>query len=273
MSTFRLIALDLDGTALRSDGRFSERTLRVLAAAASAGCVTVLVTARPPRHLRQVVRGTGLGGFAICSNGALLFDLDRDCVAEKKSLLIEEAQALVKQLRLVLPEVRFFFEAGEQYGCEPHFEIPAKHADDAADAALQRGDALTLCGLGVTKLIVQHPEHTLEALLAITRQHAGELGVTHSGADFVEVAPVGVTKAVALESLCRAHRITQREVIAFGDMPNDLPMLTWAGHGVAVANAHHEVLAVADEVTTSNDDDGVARVLERLAAAGRLRLA
>jgi hydroxymethylpyrimidine pyrophosphatase-like HAD family hydrolase len=79
---------------------------------------------------------------------------------------------------------------------------------------------------------------------------------------------VGVTKASALAALAARARIPAAEVIAFGDMPNDLPMLAWAGRAVAVANAHPAVLAAADEVTASNDDDGVALVLERLAGDG-----
>jgi hydroxymethylpyrimidine pyrophosphatase-like HAD family hydrolase len=73
-----------------------------------------------------------------------------------------------------------------------------------------------------------------------------------------------VSKATALARLCEQRNIDSRDVIAFGDMPNDLPMLSWAGHGVAVANAHPDVRAAADEVTASNDESGVALVLERL---------
>ena len=77
-------------------------------------------------------------------------------------------------------------------------------------------------------------------------------------------APPGVSKASTLARLCDQRGIDRRDVIAFGDMPNDLPMLGWAGHSVAVANAHPDVIASAHEVTASNDEAGVARVLERL---------
>jgi hydroxymethylpyrimidine pyrophosphatase-like HAD family hydrolase len=80
----------------------------------------------------------------------------------------------------------------------------------------------------------------------------------------VEISGAGVSKAFALEELATERGIPPEAVVAFGDMPNDLPMLTWAGHGVAVANAHPDVLEVAHEVTASNDDDGVAIVLERI---------
>jgi hypothetical protein len=93
--------------------------------------------------------------------------------------------------------------------------------------------------------------------------------VSHSGGrGLLEIAPRGASKASALAWLCERRGIAASEVAAFGDMPNDLPMLAWAGHAVAVANAHPEVIAAADEVTASNDEAGVARVLERVFAVG-----
>jgi hydroxymethylpyrimidine pyrophosphatase-like HAD family hydrolase len=88
--------------------------------------------------------------------------------------------------------------------------------------------------------------------------------VTTSSADLLEIAGPGVSKAVALAELAAGRGVVAADVIAFGDMPNDLPMFAWAGYAVAVANAHPEVLAAADEITVSNDEDGVAIVLERL---------
>ena len=90
--------------------------------------------------------------------------------------------------------------------------------------------------------------------------------VTYSSSEdaLLEISAAGVSKASALAAVCSARGIAAEEVIAFGDMPNDLPMLTWAGRGVAVANAHPEVLAAADEITAGNDECGVAQVLERL---------
>ena len=96
----------------------------------------------------------------------------------------------------------------------------------------------------------------------------GQVAVTSSSSEaLLEISAAGVTKASALAALAARAGIPAAEVVAFGDMPNDLPMLAWAGRAVAVANAHPEVLAVADEVTASNDEDGVALVLERLAGS------
>ena len=91
------------------------------------------------------------------------------------------------------------------------------------------------------------------------------VAVTHSSAKgLIEAAAIGVSKATTLAALAAAEGITPQESIAFGDQPNDLPMLAWAGTSCAVANAHPRVLAAATRVIASNDDDGVARVLEAL---------
>jgi hypothetical protein len=92
----------------------------------------------------------------------------------------------------------------------------------------------------------------------------GIADVYFSGTDLLEIAPAGVSKASTLERVASQWDVHADHVVAIGDMPNDIPMIRWAGRGVAVANAHPTVRAVADEVTASNDDDGVAMVLERL---------
>jgi hydroxymethylpyrimidine pyrophosphatase-like HAD family hydrolase len=94
--------------------------------------------------------------------------------------------------------------------------------------------------------------------------HLAEFSHSSTNDTLLEISAAGVSKASALARLCRQRGIEREDVIAFGDMPNDLPMLAWAGHAVAVANAHPEVIAAADEVTASNDESGVALVLERL---------
>jgi hydroxymethylpyrimidine pyrophosphatase-like HAD family hydrolase len=97
----------------------------------------------------------------------------------------------------------------------------------------------------------------------VTEVVADRAVVSYSGAPgLAEISALGVTKAAALGVWCAARGIDSADVFAFGDMPNDLPMLTWAGRSFAVANAHPDVLEIVDEVCASNDDDGVAQVLE-----------
>jgi Cof subfamily protein (haloacid dehalogenase superfamily) len=261
----RLLALDLDGTLLRSDGSISRRTRAAHMSAEERGLAVLSVTARPPRRVKQIAGATGLRGVAICSNGSLVYDLVSDLVLRQHRLDADTTAALVRSLRTALPGVAFAVEAGIDYGCEHGYAVQREHGREQHDRNMRRADALELCQEGVTKLIVQHPTQPLEALLSVARAHAGNsASVTHSGGNFAEIAAPNVSKAHALEACCQEHGITSEQVIAFGDMPNDLPMLRWAGLGIAVANAHPEVLAAADEVTRSNDADGVALVLERL---------
>jgi hypothetical protein len=96
-------------------------------------------------------------------------------------------------------------------------------------------------------------------------KHVGIEGdITYSTNNgLIEIVPLGTSKATGIDEIARPLEIAREEVVAFGDMPNDLSMLRWAGHGVAMGNAHPDVQAAADEVTTANNDDGVGRVLER----------
>ena len=170
-----LVALDLDGTLLRSDGSISTRTRRALADVEAGGIAIVSVTARPPRRVRQIARTVGLRGLAICSNGGVLYDVTADAVLRQVTLSETIAAAIVAGLRRDLPGVSFAIEAGLLYGCEASYVVQPEHARDAVDPEMLRDDALTLCRLGVTKLIVQHPEHPLDHLLRVTRGHAGTL--------------------------------------------------------------------------------------------------
>jgi len=230
----------------------------------------VILTARPPRVARVIAEAAGTRGPLICCNGALVYDPEADAVLGHAPLAAAHAAALVVALRAAVPGACFAVEMETRFGQEPAW---AALVAAAVGEPFETGtpsllaDALELCRVDVTKLIVRHPEHSVEALAEVVRELAGAgAAVTHSGGPFVELSAAGVDKASALAALCADLAIPAGDVIAFGDMPNDLPMLRWAGRSVAVANAHPAVLAAADEITASNAEDGVALVLERLLA-------
>jgi hydroxymethylpyrimidine pyrophosphatase-like HAD family hydrolase len=119
----------------------------------------------------------------------------------------------------------------------------------------------------VLKAFAHSERYQPDELLAIARElpPAREVTITQAGLGYIEICPPGVTKASGLAVVADCLGVDPRDVLVFGDMPNDLPMFGWAGWSrVAVANAHPEVLAMADEVTSSNDADGVAAYLDRL---------
>jgi Cof subfamily protein (haloacid dehalogenase superfamily) len=261
----RLVAIDLDGTLLRSDHTVSSRARNALATARAAGIEIVLATARSPRSARLIAADAGLTGTAICANGAIVYDLDTDRILEHTPLPASTAHRLVVGLRARVPGVAFGWEHELRFGSEPAYEqLRSEGWWPRPDDAYPPCDPLSWTG-PMTKLLARCPDADLEELLAVSRTLAGDdASATLAGDAFVELAAAGVGKEHAVAAIAAGRGIDRARVVAFGDHLTDAAMVAWAGHGVAVANAHPAVLAAADEVTASNDEDGVAIVLERI---------
>jgi Cof subfamily protein (haloacid dehalogenase superfamily) len=256
----RLAAIDLDGTLLRSDGMISQRSRNAIRAVRDRGVVVVIVTARGPASVTGLAREAGIEGSAVCSNGGLIVDLATGAIVRERLLETATAIQLVHALRERLPGIVFAVEH-EAFAHEDGFSA----WDWQPPPGTRVADALELLEDPATKIILRHTGHEVEMVAAVARELAGDSAtVVQSSGEAVEVTAVGVNKAAGLADVADEHDIDAADVIAFGDFLNDVPMLAWAGRGVAVANAHPEVLAIADEVTASNDDDGVAIVLESL---------
>jgi len=256
----RLVASDLDGTLVRSDQSISERTRQVLAGVERAGALFVMVTGRPPRWMAQVARDTGHRGMAVCANGALVYDLHTERVVQDFRIDGATALQLVQSLRAQVPGIAFAVEKGlDGFGRESAY-VPRWDNGEVLVAPVEE-----LVEPGVAKLLARVEGTPSDDLLARARVVLGELAeCTHSSGDgLVEISAAGVSKASGLAVLAQEWGVDAADVIAFGDMPNDLPMLAWAGRSVGMGNAHPDVLAAVDEVTATNDDDGVAQVLER----------
>lgn len=257
-----IVACDLDGTLLRRDGSVSARTVSALGAVVSAGALVVLVSARPPRWVDPVAGALPCHPLTICCNGALVYDADRRVLVDERPMAAAVALESVGRLRAELTGASFAVEIGLAYGQEPDYPNSWPLPLNATIGAVEG-----LIAGPISKLVVRHDD-TEDPWLALERAQlaVGELAeVTCSGPGApIEVAAAGVTKASTLERLADRAGIGAEGVLAFGDMPNDLPMLRWAGTSVATANAHPDVLGAADHVTGDCDEDGVADFLERL---------
>lgn len=268
----RLIATDLDGTLLDHRRELTPRTLAAVAAATALGVEFVMVTARPPRTVAPLARMLGGRIVALCGNGTLLAEFHPDEPAWRmtriKSFAAGTALEIVAQLRPLMPEAGFAVETGEEVLYEAEFRTGLVTddrrvlTDDLAGAAAAAGP--------IVKVLARSQERTADAMVRIAEQALTvDAEISHSGGrGLLEIAPPGASKASALEWLCALRGIAAAQVVAFGDMPNDLPMLLWAGIGHAVANAHPEVLAAADRVVGHHAEDGVAAALEQLLATG-----
>jgi Cof subfamily protein (haloacid dehalogenase superfamily) len=259
----RLVATDLDGTIIRSDGTISTRTVKALAAAEKAGATVVLVTGRPPRWISGIAEQTDHHGIVICSNGAIVYDLPAERVVQSTLIPSALVRTVVGLLSTALPDLGFAVENGFDV-----YRSPAYRGGWSLDVDphLLVHDLDVVIAQDAAKVLASHPEMDADELLVVSRGLAGHLiEATHSnGRGLVEMGPIGVTKGTALAALATELGIAQQDVIAFGDMPNDLPMLAWAGTSYAMANAHPDVLIAVDLKAPSNDEDGVALVLEEL---------
>ncbi len=258
----KVLATDLDGTLLGSDGTVSGRTRAALEAAWASGIETVFVTARPPRWLDELVDHVGDHGVAICGNGAFVYDVPTRTVVTERGFTTEHLVPLVADLRAALPDIGFAAERADGMGRELGFVDPYQEHYELLDDSSTTSHP-------VGKLLARSASVDAETFHRVVADVVGERAeIGFSGAvGLAEMTAPGVTKASGLAAWCAERGLGPADVVACGDMPNDLPMLAWAGHGVAVANAHTDVLAAADEIVASNDEHGVASVLERLAAA------
>ena len=264
-----MVASDIDGTLLRSDGSLAPRTKSVLDRIVARGATFVLATGRPPRWVHPIAEMTGHQGLAVCSNGAMVIDLTDERVVDQRLHPRLTALAAVEAIRAILPDAAFAVDGPSGFGHTPGYKAVFAHGRDAREASLE-----DLLDGKLTKIMLRHHEMDVDLLSALIVA-IGDLATVTYGSmgddlgpnSLIELMPFGVTKADALERIAHHFDASQPDVIAFGDMPNDVDMLAWAGHGVAMGNAHPVTKEVADEITVSNDDDGVAVVLERELAA------
>ncbi|GGL99282.1 hydrolase [Streptomyces fumigatiscleroticus] len=271
----RLIATDLDGTLLRDDKSVSPRTVAALAAAERAGVEVFFVTGRPARWMEVVSDHVHGHGLAICGNGAAVVDLHGGPGGHRfvkvRELARDNALDTVRLLREAAPGTVYAVEQTYGFYQEPdypklHMETPDAYAPAEE---LLRADG-TAAGEPVLKILAFHPDLDPDAFLTLARLAVGDrANVTRSSPSaLLEISGPGVSKASTLALCCAERGISHEEVVAFGDMPNDLEMLTWAGRSYAMGNAHPDVLAAASGRTAANNEDGVAVVIEQLLADG-----
>ncbi|WP_156112214.1 HAD family hydrolase [Prescottella defluvii] len=264
-----LVASDVDGTLIDDDERITARTRAAVQAVVDSGTPFVLATGRPPRWLGPVVDGLGFAPLSVCANGAVLYDAEADRVISAATLSLETLAWLADLVEWELPGAGL---AAERIGATAHDTATPQFvsAPGYEHAWLNPGHTVMapedLLSAPAVKMLIRVPGASSADMAAKLRPLVGERAdVTYSTDNgLLEVSAPGVTKASGLTLAARRLEVSESGIVAFGDMPNDIPMLAMAGHGVAVDNAHAEAKAVADEVTATNSDDGVARVLERL---------
>lgn len=258
----RLLAFDVDGTIMGTDGKLADRTADAIDAAVAAGAICTLATGRDWSGVHRILdRVAGLS-HALCVNGIEVFERDGSELYSVE-IAVEAAIEAVEILRLTLPDIAIGAGlAGELVG-EPG--ILALMDEGIGEFTLV-DDVLTALRPGVRDLVLWHPtlSENLDRFHVVCSEalHIEGVDVAFTGMPMIEIVPEGCGKDTGLAWLADHLGVPRADVVAFGDGLNDLAMLRWAGHGVAMGQAEPEVHAVADEVTATNDDHGVAAWLE-----------
>lgn len=263
----KLIATDLDGTIVRFDGTISKRTVNAINGARDKGALVYFVTGRPPRWLGDLIEVFGSKNMpiTICGNGALIYDVASNSILHENFLQPAVAAEVVARLRPHIVDAAFACELTDGYRREKHYHArwDVGLDPDGVDAIEEVLDHPLI------KLLVRCSTKTLsaDAMLQIAKERLGDLvEVTHSNPEdsLLEISAVGVNKGTAIALMAATHGFDAADCIAFGDQPNDVPMLKWAGRSWAMASAHREAKAASNFVAGECNDDGVAAILEEL---------
>ncbi|MDY3128195.1 MAG: HAD family hydrolase [Corynebacterium sp.] len=272
MQAPKLIASDIDGTFLNPELRVDSRNRAAIVNAVQSGVHFALCTGRPHRWLTPVLEQLPVRPLCITSNGAVVYDAAADKVLHASELMPVAMAEVVEITTSIMSRHGGVYFAVERAGCsaldplETLFVVDedfALHTEFDGFGIHPRADVI---GVPAVKLMIRSIHMDSAQMFALLNQHIDPAvaHVTYSMPDgLLEIAAPGITKEVGVKFLAEHFGIPQRDVIAFGDMPNDIEMLRWAGHGVAMGNAHPAAKDAADEVTLTNADAGVAHVLER----------
>ena len=254
----KLIVSDMDGTLLRTDDTVSGATVEELERWRADGVPVVLATGRPPRwmhDIREVLRH----GTAVCCNGAVLLDLEARKILDEDLLQPGLLQEITAELRRRQADIWFAVEHGWEFRHEaiykPRWDVDVPGVTEATLDEMVTTPA--------AKLLGRHESLPRDEFVTLVEDVVGDRAtVTNSSGDaLVEISAVGVTKASGVAKVAAGHGLGPEDVVVFGDMPNDIAAFEWVrdggGRAVAMAHAHPDLLAVATDVTGTNDDDGV----------------
>jgi Cof subfamily protein (haloacid dehalogenase superfamily) len=260
MPDFRLVVTDLDGTIVRSDGTVSARTHQAFERVRAAGVPVAGATGRGPRLTGMSRTDLPSANYFVLGGGGRVLDLtgphphvllDRRFPGAVLAELLPRLEAEYGPLELTVEalddEMAPLWSESEQWPYPDPIELHPRA--DMYAATIIKG------------FLQVAPE--LGARLTAREWHP-DVEIIQAWPGFVEIHPPGVDKASGLDVVIEQLDITPDDVLYFGDQLNDEPSFSWAGHTVAVANAHPLMLEMADDVTLSNDDDGVAAYLEKV---------
>ena len=260
----KLIGTDLDGTIVAHYGFISERTKIAFTAAHEAGIHIYFVTGRPIRWMVEIKENFNFG-IGICGNGAMLYDFINQKVLEEWLFSVKDQLETVKRLREVIPPVTFALEIDGDFYREKHY-TPRWDVGFDYEGVDKIEEAITKPALKLLARCINGEYTSDEMLILASKALDGIATVTHSNStdSLLEISADGVSKGATLSKIAARHGLTAQDCVTFGDNPNDFSMLSWASRSWAMADGHPDLMKYAKFQTDAHQEDGVAKVIERL---------
>ncbi len=253
--TPRLVALDIDGTLIDFDENVHASVITAVQATVDAGAHVVVSTGRSVFGIIPVLETFGLtSGYCVASNGAVTFTYHPTAV---RTAITFDPEPAVRAVLEHVPDALIAVEViGRGYRANRHFpegEIKGELWLESVDDLIREP---------VTRVIIRDPQSSADDFVALA-ERLGLHGTNYyvGWTAWLDLAPAGVSKASGLADIAAELGVAQADVLAIGDGRNDVEMLSWAGRGVAMGQAPDEVKQVADDVTGTWDEDGVATEL------------
>lgn len=262
LPAIKLIALDLDGTTLQSDHTISPRTRQAVQTLTQKGVHISICTGRPVRNAGDFAKALGLSQRVMLCNGAVTYDYDTDTFIHHDTLPADVATHVIDRIRTRYPQASSSMERIDGWFWDERRYKHQKPANEPTGV----GDIRDFVHDGIIKLLFKDftGAHDIEEMAQSLRDLP--VYVTWSSDSLLEVMAQGINKKHAVARWAQECGIARANTMAFGDQDNDKEMLQWAAVGVAMGNAPARIQQIADYVTSSNNDEGVARVLEQLIA-------
>lgn len=259
----KLVAIDLDGTLLRSNKRLSRANAQAIADVTNLGVHVVLASARPPRGVRDIYHRLALDTLQVNYNGALIHDMPRGKNVFHQPMPVALAKKIVKLARRKDPDVVISVEVLDKWYTD--------HVDDKLPTETSKHFSPDFVGpldafltVPVTKLMLLAPPEKLKPIHAAVRtKFANDIAILISDDYLIQLVHKQVDKASALKLVAEQYNIPREQIMAIGDAPNDIGMVQWAGLGIAMDNAWPQLKKVANHIAPPNDNDGVAHVLKK----------
>lgn len=266
---YKILALDIDGTLLNTKKEITPAVGRAIEGLQERGIPVLIASGRPAQGIRHVADALHMkekGGYILSFNGGKIIDCTTEEVVYSNPVsslyyreVIDYANTLDASILTYDGDYIITEKPDNKYvQVESNVvKMPVKKVDNLYETILEDK-------VDVDKfLIVGEPEYMMSKVKAMAEHFKGRLNVFQSEPFFIEVVPLGIDKATSLKVLLDRLGMTRDELVACGDGRNDVTMVEYAGMGVAMENACDEVKAVADYVTASCDEDGVAVAVER----------